>query len=403
MHILYFHQHFTLPTGNGGIRSYQNAKELIQKGYQVTMVCGSFSNGNTGLDNLKFKKGKRTGIVDGINIIEFELPYSNSTKFSERILIFLKFAYQSILLSLREDYDILFATSTPLTSGLPGVFSKIFRRKKFIFEVRDLWPELPYQMGIIKSKFIYSVLKLLEIIIYKSSDAIIGLSPGICEGIKLITGDSKEIKLIPNGCDIQLFKTYNSDFNGIKNEKDQLNLIFAGSHGMANGLDALIPVAIELKNRKLNHIKIILIGNGSEKNKLIHLVEKHGVESYIIFLDPVPKKELVKILAKMDMGLQILKNIPAFYYGTSPNKFFDYLSAGLPVLTNYPGWVSNLITEYNCGISVNPDAPEKFCDALELIYSNKSLLIEYRENSKKLAQQFDREKLTSEWTTFITK
>jgi len=153
MKILYFHQHFSTPKGSAGIRSYAMAQSLIRNGHQVTIVCGSFGAGQTGLTE-PFKNGVRQGNVDGIDIIEFELPYSNSLSFLKRILIFLSFAFKSIKVAFTEHYDVLFATTTPLTAGIPGVFAKWLRRKPFVFEVRDLWPELPKAMGVIKNPIV---------------------------------------------------------------------------------------------------------------------------------------------------------------------------------------------------------------------------------------------------------
>src|SRR5690606_1454211 len=164
MKILYFHQHFSTPKGSAGIRSYAMAQSLIRNGHQVTMVCGSFGAGQTGL-TAPFDRGMRRGNVDGIDIIEFELPYSNSLSFLKRILIFLSFAFKSIKVAFTEIYDVLFATTTPLTAGIPGIFAKWFRRKPFVFEVRDLWPELPKAMGVIKNPIILWMMSVRVVVL----------------------------------------------------------------------------------------------------------------------------------------------------------------------------------------------------------------------------------------------
>ena len=134
MKVLYFHQHFTTPKGSAGIRSYEMARRLISRGHQVTMVCGSYGGGQTGLAQ-PFVNGKRRGFVDGIDIVEFDLAYSNADGFIKRTATFVKFAFRSIGLVFLEQYDVLFATTTPLTAGIPGIFSRWLRRKPFVFEV----------------------------------------------------------------------------------------------------------------------------------------------------------------------------------------------------------------------------------------------------------------------------
>src|SRR5690625_4178077 len=147
MRILYFHQHFSTPKGASGIRSYMMARRLVEAGHHVTMVCGSPERADTGLSGA-FQRGLRTGIVDGIEVIELDLQYSNADSFSKRTVTFLRFALRSIGLALTQQYDLVFATSTPLTAGIPGIFARWLRGKPFVFEVRDLWPELPREMGV---------------------------------------------------------------------------------------------------------------------------------------------------------------------------------------------------------------------------------------------------------------
>lgn len=182
MRVLYYHQHFSTPEGATGTRSNEMARRLIARGHEVTMVCGSYQFANTGLTG-DFKWGKRQGYVDGIHVIEFLLAYSNRDKFVKRSLPFVWFALRSIWIALRHRYDLIFATSTPLTVALPGIAAKKVRRKPFVFEVRDLWSELPREMGVIRNPVLLKAIDILEWLSYHSANAGIGLWPGIVEGI----------------------------------------------------------------------------------------------------------------------------------------------------------------------------------------------------------------------------
>jgi glycosyltransferase involved in cell wall biosynthesis len=264
MNILYFHQHFSTPQGSSGIRSYEMARRLIHHGHKVTMVCGSYGGGNTGLVN-NFIHGKREGIVDGIRIIEFNLAYSNSDGLLKRSGLFLKFALKSVGLALTEKYDVVFATTTPLTAGIPGICARWLRGKPFVFEVRDLWPELPKQMGVIKNPVVLAMLSFLEWASYRSAHRCVGLSPGIVEGIKKRGVKEEKICLVPNGCDLTIFGG-EAICDGLSRawrpagvNSDDLMAVFTGTHGMANGLDAVLDVAKELKLRKNSQIKILYL------------------------------------------------------------------------------------------------------------------------------------------------
>lgn len=401
MRVLYFHQHFSTPKGASGIRSYEMALELIKKGHQVTIVCGSYGVGRTGLEG-EFVDGVRRGSVDGINVIEFNLNYSNSDGFLIRTITFLKYAFKSSLVVFKEKYDVIFATTTPLTAGIPGIIAKTFLRKKFIFEVRDLWPELPKAMGVIKNPLILFGMSVLEWLSYKSADKLIGLAPGIVDGIKRIGIHDSKVKLIPNGCDLKYFDANEKKWRPQEVHENDFMAIFTGTHGIANGLDALIDVASELKERGRNDIKLVLVGDGKLKKGLMDEASLKGLNN-IIFHPSVDKKTLSGLMESADIGLQILSNVPAFYYGTSPNKFFDYIASGLPVLNNYPGWLADLIKENNCGVAVPPDNKVVFTDTLVNLADNRKVLVEMGVNARKLAKKsFDRKKLASDWVEWVT-
>ena len=402
MKILYFHQHFSTPKGSAGIRSYAMAQSLIRNGHQVTMVCGSFGAGQTGLEQ-PFNKGVRRGLVDGIEVIEFELPYSNSLSFLQRILIFLSFAFKSIKVALFEKYDVLFATTTPLTAGIPGIFAKWFRRKPFVFEVRDLWPELPKAMGVIKSPVVLWLMSVLEWTSYHSADRLIGLSPGIVEGIVKRGINPEKVASIPNGCDLDIFATEHHAWRPEQVKNSDLMAIFTGTHGLANGLHAVIDAAIELQARQRDDIKLVLVGDGMQKKPLQQRAQELQLTN-IVFHEPVNKTKLAGLMASADIGMQILANVPAFYYGTSPNKFFDYIAAGLPVLNNYPGWLADLIRTQHCGFAVLPENPQAFADALEYAAEHRDELRVMGKNAQQVAlQQFDRQILAQTFAEWVVR
>jgi len=402
--ILYFHQHFSTPEGSTGTRSYEMARALIRAGHEVTMICGSCHGGMSGLDG-SFNKGKRVGSVDGIQVMELELVYSNYQSFVKRSWIFLKFAMRSIGIVLREPSDLVFATTTPLTAGLPGIFSRWLHGKKFVFEVRDLWPELPKAMGVITNPIILWLMSVLEWISYHSAHACIGLSPGIVSGIKKRTRIDQPVAMIPNGCDTDLFNRPDISKEPYALLKlipqTGLRCVFTGAHGIANSLDAVLDAASELIERARCDIHLIFIGNGNLKPHLIKRAADERLRN-CVFLDPIPKLTLAKMLPHFDVGLMILDNLPAFYYGTSPNKFFDYISCGMPVLNNYPGWIADIIEENGCGMAIPPDNPAAFANALEFLADHPDKAKQMSRNCRTLAEsKFSRADLSNQFVDFL--
>lgn len=400
MKVLYFHQHFSTPKGSTGTRSYEMARALIARGHEVTMVCGTYGGGETGLSG-PFTDGRRSGVVEGIRVIEFDLAYSNSDGFLKRAWLFLKFAARSVGIALREKYDVLFSTTTPLTAGIPGIFARWLLGKPFVFEVRDLWPELPREMGVITNPVVLGAMAVLEWVSYRSATRCVGLSPGIVDGIARLGVPRERIALIPNGCDLDIFAEEVEGWRPEQVGKDDLLAAFTGTHGIANGLDSVLDAAAELKRRGRSDIKLVLIGQGKLKPALQARAQAEDLDN-VVFHPPVSKVKLAGLMAETDVGMQILANVPAFYYGTSPNKFFDYIASGLPVLNNYPGWLAQMIADQGCGFGVPPDDPVAFADALEVAANNPDALHVMGENGKQLAiREFDRRILAGRFVDWI--
>lgn len=398
MKVLYFHQHFTIPSIGGGTRSYEFAKRLIERGHSVCIVCGEVVKLNLPQSSTK---GISKGNVDGIEVIQISLPYSNKDSISQRAWTFLKFSYHGVKIALKEKYDILFATSTPLTAGIPGIVMKCFRKKKFIFEVRDLWPELPKALGM-KNPFLLWAMNILELLNYRFANACIGLAPGICKGIAKRSSKNKRIEFIPNGCDLDIFKKGNRSNLSLEGIRPTDTVaVFTGAHGISNGLDSVLDAAVELKRLKRTDIILVFIGDGKLKPDLMKRVKSDDLQN-CRFYSPVSKPKLNQIISNADIGMMILANIPAFYYSTSPNKFFDYISSGLPVLNNYPGWLAEMIKENQCGIAVPPGDAVAFAQGLIHLADNPELRKVYGKNSRDLAERsFSRQDLSDKFVDLL--
>ena len=410
MKVLYYHQYFSTPAGAAGTRSYALARSLVEAGHQVQMVCLRDARTHTGLTG-SFTDGKRNGLVDGIEVIEFDLPYSNHDGLVERALVFLRYSWNSLQLALCSDADLVFATTTPLTAGIPGIVARWLRGTPFVFEVRDLWPELPRSMGVVRNPLVLAALSGLEWLSYHSADACIGLAPGICEGISERGISTSRIASIPNACDLELFHPQR------QGEAKQPELIaglpqrippgsfvaaFTGAHGLANGLDAVLDVAAELQRLGRQDIQLLFIGDGRCKPALEYRAAREALRN-CHFLQPIPKPRLAQILSEsVHVGLMVLDDVPAFYRGTSPNKFFDYLACGLPVVNNYPGWLAELIREHHLGIPVPPRNPEAFAKALIRLADQPALVASMGANARTLAESnFSRRLLADQWLNVL--
>jgi lipopolysaccharide/colanic/teichoic acid biosynthesis glycosyltransferase len=398
--IVYFHQHFTMPTGSGGTRSYEFARRLVERGHDVTMICGS--GGMTGITD-PFVSGRRTGVVEGISVIEFELPYANRHSFLTRTVTFLRFAWRSVGVAWRADYDLIFCTSTPLTAALPGIVAKLARGKAFVFEVRDSWPQLPRAMGVIRNPVVLGLMAVLEWMAYRCADGLIGLAPGISRGLGRFGAPQDRISTVPNGCDL-------ADFGGERPRwrpemiPDRAFLaVFSGAMGLANYAEAALDAAAVLKRRGRPDIWILLIGDGARREAIAARVQEEGLERVVVH-PAIPKTRMRDLLRGCDAGLQMLANVPAFYDGTSPNKFFDYLASGLPVLVNYPGWIADLVERNRCGIAVPPTDPVAYALALERLADDRAETLAMGQRARALGErEFSRDMLAAKFADFIAR
>ena len=206
MHILYIHQYFATPTGSTGTRSYEFARRWVKAGHKVVMLTTISQLCEQDLQDAKGRFIKRT-IIDDIDVRAINLPYNQKMGFIKRGLSFVAFfVLSSFYILFTKKPDVIYASSTPLTVGIPALTGKWLRRIPFVFEVRDQWPEIPIELGIIKNKLLIKTLLWLEKTIYKNSSAIIACSPGQAEGVRSVSEAQKRIEVVPNSCDIELFR-----------------------------------------------------------------------------------------------------------------------------------------------------------------------------------------------------
>ena len=369
----------------GSTRSYEFAKRLVLCGYSVHMVTSNWQN----------KSKEKFSIIDGINVHWGSMKYSNNMNFFKRIMSFLAFIFYVVRIGYKLDIDIIIASSTPLTVGIPALFLKKIKKTKLIFEVRDVWPQLPIAIGAIKSKFLIKILKKIESKIYFKSEKIIALSDGMKNEIQKIENEKDKIVVITNLCDTKNFninkklgKKFRTEFLGIK---DEPLIIYAGSFGKINNAAYLIEIAAESK--KFNKdIKFLMAGHGYQKNFIINKSKKLNLlNNNLLLLNPMPKKDLPLLLSSATIVVSLFTDLPEME-NNSANKFFDGLASGKPLMLNYGGWQSKLIKKNNAGFTIPNDNPKKALEIINKYIIDREKIIEMGLCSKKLSHTFSIEK-----------
>ena len=364
----------------GGTRSYEFARKLVKKGHQVTVLVG--------LNMRNFKKilKNKEEYIEGIHVIYLKTPYSNYMSFKKRLYSFMDFSRRAILAGIRiKRYDLIFATSTPLTVAIPGIVLSFLRWAPMVFEVRDLWPEVPIQMGVIKNSLLIKLLRWFEAFIYRHSSHIIALSPGMVKGV-LATGVArKKVTMIPNFCNLDFFKPGKSN-NNILGELTSINgpiIAYCGAISYANDIDIVIYAAEKLQEMR-NPVIFVIAGEGILKPKLEKLAKVKKLKN-VFFLGKINKYEVVELYRKAIACLVLFKNLPILSTN-STNKFFDAISTGKPIITNMGGWIGKLVENYKIGFSLENDNPQAIVETVEILTNmNKDQLEEMGKNARKLA------------------
>lgn len=397
MKITYLHQYFNTPSMSGGTRSYEMAKRLVAMGHEVTMIT-SWRESTDQTDWFITNEG-------GFNVHWLPIQYSNHMSYSERIKAFFKFALLSAKRVANIETDVIFATSTPLTISFPAVYAARKMKKPMVFEVRDLWPELPIAIGAIKNPFTKFIAKRLEIWSYRNSESVIALSPGMRDGVSSTGYPVERIAIIPNSCDNNTFDVSPNTFNGFRKLRPWLGnkplLIYPGTLGIINGVSYLVDIAKILKEVSPD-VRILIIGDGIEREKIVSLAKSEGVLNVNFFIEnKVSKSEIPAIFASADIICSLFLDLPEMR-SNSANKFFDTLAAGKPCLLNYGGWQSELVNKSNCGLVTWRMTAEQAARSISKHITDKSWLIEAGNNAKKIAlEQFDRDVLAAQLATVL--
>jgi len=395
MNLIYIHQHFMTNAGAGGTRSYDVAKYMVQAGHRVHMICGIYDI--SGLARMPWYRLFRRERIDGIDLTVCNVYYSNKLGAAKRMWSFFWFAFLATWAVLRSPRpDVVFATSTPLTVGIPGYLGARLRRKPFVFEVRDIWPESLIRSGWVTGKELYiRMMERLEVFLYNRAKRILLVSPGFETRLIERGFPAEKLKTILLGAEGDLFRQVTPDTQFIETHglAGKTIAIYTGAHGKANGLDYIVEAAQHSRDRQ--DIAYVLIGEGMEKTRLKELAKDKGLTN-IVFADPVPKERLPGILAVCHIGLMILKDIGE-PRPVTPNKIFDYMFMGMPAVVNFEGPTIEMVRAEGCGVLADPKDPADLAAKVQSLADDRAWAHELGERGKKAAwQKYDRRMIAGE-------
>lgn len=361
MTIVYFYQYFTTPKGSYGTRVYEFTKKWVERGHKVIVVTSVYAK-----SDIRASKFLETQVIDGITLKIINVTIDNKQSFLKRIYTFFVYSFFSIFYAFTLKCDLVISSSGPITAGIPGLIAKIFRRKKFVFEVRDLWPEGPIELGVLKNKFLQRISYAFEKMCYKHSSLVVALSPGMKSNITDRFPNTNAIS-VTNSANIELFSSPKKE---IKHDRliGKKYAIYSGNIGLVNNSDLLYRAAKKLKELKREDIVIVLIGDGQQKEEIMN---KSKDLSTILFLDLMPKTELVNYVKNAMVSLIPLNDTPMLST-SSPNKLFESMAAAVPVIQTTNGWIKEMLDKGESGFTVSPTLEDELVERLIYLADHES-------------------------------
>jgi glycosyltransferase involved in cell wall biosynthesis len=318
-----------------------------------------------------------------------------------RIAAFARFAVACTAAALRGPRpDVIYATSPPLTMALPAMLASLRHRAPLVFEVRDLWPEAPIQMGALRNPLLRRAARMVERLAYRRAAVVVGLSPGICEGVTAAGARPERVFLVPNAADLELFSPEQdgSELRERLHLGERFVCAYFGAMGEANDLTVAIEAAALLRERD---VAFVLLGGGKRRPELERLARERGADN-VVFLDPVPdKRSVAELAAAAGACLTLFKDVPVLATN-SPNKLFDTFAAGRPAIVNMDGWMRELVERNDAGLYVRAGDALDLSEKVGWLAANPELAQRLGRNARELAErEFGRDELAERVLTLL--
>jgi len=369
MHTLLIHQALGTPDTGGGTRHIELPAHLIAQGHKFTILTSNvhYASGRVITDTNGNVRECQS--INGVAIVYLAPIRNLHRNFVWRVVSFISFMWVSFFAALRvPGVDLVMGTSPPLFQAISAWLVSAIRRKPFLLEIRDLWPEFAIGMGVLKDPVLIALSRLLESFLYRRATHLLVNSPAYRDYLVSKGQPADKISLVANGVDLAQFDPKRANTSAFAAEYDlqgKFVLTYAGALGMANDITTLLDAAAATCD--LERLRILLVGDGKERVNLETYARQLGL-TQVVFCGMRPKAEMPGILACSDVCVALLRDIPMFRT-TYPNKVFDYMAAGKPTLLAIDGVIREVIEASKGGIFVPPGHPTKLADAIRAFYA----------------------------------
>ncbi len=401
MKILFITDNFPPEVNAPATRTFEHCKEWLKdENIEITIVTcvPNFPHGKV-FDGYK-NRLYQTEMVEGIKVIRVWSYITANAGFIKRIIDYVSFAFMAYWVGLFQRSDVIIATSPQFFTTWTAFLLSKFKRKPWIFELRDLWPESIKTVGAMKQGLIINNLEKIELFLYKDADIVIPVTNAFKENLLKRGIKEDKISVITNGSNMNLFSPRDKDKSLLKELKLQNKFIvgYIGTHGLAHSLDFIINALSKIKNKDIH---FLFIGDGAMKKNIVDLAIEQKIEN-VTFLNSVSKNEVPNYLSIIDISLTPLKKEDNFKT-VIPSKIFEAAAMSKPTLLGVEGQAQEIIEKFNAGVCFEPENEEDFLEKLNDLYSNKNLYKKLQEGCQLLAKEYDRKILADKMLDIIKK
>ena len=395
LHILFLSDNFFPEVNAPASRTHDHAKEWIKAGHHVTVITcvPNFPKGQV-FDGYKNKIWQEE-IIDGIRVVRVWSYIAANEGFSKRILDYLSYMITSFLASFFiRKVDIVVGTSPQFFTAVSAWLVAFYKRKPFVFELRDLWPESIRAVGAMDESKLLVLLEKLELFLYRRAHRIVVVTNSFKDNLIKRGIDGKKISVVTNGVDVAKFKPQEKDAELISRYGFENKFIvgYIGTLGLAHSLETILFAAKIISQRRLEDtIHFLFLGDGANKIKLEKLALELELKN-ITFLGSVPKEAVVSYWSIIDISIISLKNTELFK-SVIPSKMFESMSMGIPILHAVSGESAEIIDKTGGGITVEPESASAVAEEVIRLSQDHETLAVLGRKGQIASESFDRTRL----------
>lgn len=386
MRVILVSQYYPPETGGPPNRLHSIAMGLTKADHEVTVIAPK-PNHPEGIIWPDYRDGfLRPGRVDGITVVYCSVYASPKKTFFNRIAFYLSFVFVSILAGLLApgEWDIVIGSSPPLFVGISAFLIAKLRRCRFIFDVRDLWPDVAIALGALRNSYLVTLSRKLESFLYHRADGIAAVTDSFCEHVRRVAENNKPVELVMNGTVPEIFNkdVVRSHVRAELGIDDRFVVLFAGNIGLAQGLDHIVDAASILGDLQ-SDVVFLFLGSGPLKEHLLAEVAERGLHN-VRFLPRTTLDDAADHISAADALLVPLGDHPV-YRMFIPSKLFDSMAAGRPVLLSVDGEARAILEAAEAGIYYPAEDAESLVKAIQELKADPNAAAEMGRNGRKFA------------------